>query len=108
VSSTGEVFTITNTGEIYKHAADGTHTIFASGLGRPDDLAIDTKDNLYTVDTPTDKVFKITPTGTVTTLANVATGSSAKKLCVDKLGNVYVACFNTTKVNKITPTGVVS
>lgn len=93
----------------------------AARFNFPYGLAIDGADNLYVSDRYNCTIRKITPAGTVTTLAgspNVnglvdGTGSDAlfsgpEGVAVDKAGNVYVADLYNCTIRKITPAGVVT
>ena len=82
-------------------------------------IGIDSGGTLYVSDWMNKTVRKVTPDGTVTTLAGTAgafgsndgTGSAARfggphGLSVDSAGNVFVAEENNNNIRKITPTGV--
>ena len=83
-------------------------------------LAFDGGGNLYVADTWNYLIRKITPGGTVSTLASTggggyvdATGDAARFMdpqgaAVDASGNVYVADSGNHRIRKITPSGVVS
>jgi sugar lactone lactonase YvrE len=84
-------------------------------------LAIDTGNNLYVADQGGNTIRKITPGGSVSTLAGVGkqggaadgTGAAARfsgpeGVAVDAGGNVYVSDTGNQTVRKITPDGVVS
>jgi PKD repeat protein/sugar lactone lactonase YvrE len=94
-------------------------------------IAIDSAGNLYVGDADllddfvtavNNKIRKITPDGTVTTLAGSATGGSADgtgaaaqfnlessgALAVDSSGNVYVADSGNNTIRKVTQAGVVT
>lgn len=98
-------------------------------LNTPTGLAIDSHDNLFTVDRHSHTIRKITPAGDVTTLAGTAastgsadgTGAAARfnfpvggipvqgtGLTIDKNDNLYVADTNNFTIRKITPAGVVT
>jgi sugar lactone lactonase YvrE len=98
---------------------------FADGQGtsarfyRPDGVAVDGQGNVYVADTDNQRIRKIAPDGTVTTLAGssygYADGPGASALfaypegvAVDAQGNVYVADANNYRVRKILPDGTVT
>ena len=114
ITPSGEVSTFAGSTAGYTDAI-GTLAEFAS----PRDIAIDALGNLYIVDTHNHKIRKITPDGTVSTLAGSISGfadgigASAKfnyprAVAVDATGNVYVADDQNRKIRKITPDGTVS
>jgi streptogramin lyase len=69
-------------------------------------ITTDAAGNVYTVNSNSNNVTKITPDGTVTTLG--PTGSSPSAITTDAAGNVYTANENSGNVTKITPSGTVS
>jgi sugar lactone lactonase YvrE len=84
-------------------------------------IAIDGSGNLYAADKDNHTIRKVTPDGTVTTLAGAAgqTGSSdgpgpdarfnvPRGVAVDAAGNVYVTDRENHTIRRITPAGVVS
>ncbi|HVU15618.1 MAG TPA: immunoglobulin domain-containing protein [Candidatus Didemnitutus sp.] len=101
-------------------SADGTGA--SAGFSGPTAIATDNNGNAYVADTNNDTVRKISPDGTVITLAGQAgvpgsadgMGASAQfdhpsGIAVDASGNVYVAeVTNASRVRKISPTGVVT
>src|SRR5262249_1844413 len=122
---------------ISKVAQDGTLTLIAGnstdnaaskdGVGAkavivgPRGLAVDAKGNLYAADTDEGLIRKITPDGTVTTLAGkpnnqgladgkgpAAQFGGPRGLAVDKDGNVYVADSDNGVIRKIAPDGTVT
>ncbi|MFI5192908.1 MAG: NHL repeat-containing protein [Chitinophagales bacterium] len=86
----------------------------------PNGIAVDAAGNLYVSDSQNNAIRKITPDGTVSTLAGNGQqgyvdgpGSSAEfdnpgAVTVDASGNVYVAGPDDDHIRKITPAGVVS
>jgi sugar lactone lactonase YvrE len=100
-------------------SADGTGS--SASFNNPTGVAVDVAGNVYVGDTGNNTVRKITPDGTVTTLAGAAgqagtidgTGSGARfnapsGLAVDAAGNVYVADQGNSTLRMVTPLGVVT
>ncbi|MGI9026924.1 MAG: hypothetical protein ACR2GP_15365 [Burkholderiaceae bacterium] len=84
-------------------------------------VATDSAGNAYVADSGNNIIRKVTPGGTVTTLAGTAgvvgsadgTGAAASfsfptGIATDAAGNVYVADFANNTIRKITPAGVVT
>jgi sugar lactone lactonase YvrE len=99
-------------------------TVSGSGsvlLQYPASIAEDSSGNFYVADASSNTIQKITPAGSVRTLAGTAgmagsqdgTGASAlfnqpSGVAVDGGGNVYVADTGNATIRKITPTGAVT
>jgi hypothetical protein len=118
---------VTSTGTISTHAgtsptAGSTDGTTSSALfNAPSGVAMDSAQNLYVADTLNNTVRKISPTGTVTTLAGLAgrtssvdgTGTAARfqdpyAVAVDGLGNLFVADATDHSIRKISSAGVVT
>ena len=93
----------------------------AAVLQYPAGIAMDNSGNLYVADSSNNTIRKITPSGSVSTLAGSSgtagkadgTGASAQfnqpaAVTVDSAGNVYVADTGNSTIRKITSSGVVS
>ncbi len=100
----------------------GSTAGFADGNGSnaqfntPYDVAVDVSNNIYVADTGNTKIRKITPDGTVTTIAGSTPGfadgssnnaqfSSIGGLELDTSGNIYVADFGNHRIRKINTNG---
>ena len=70
----------------------------------PRAIAIDSAGNLYTANSGSNNVSKITPGGVSTILGT--TGTNPWAIALDPAGNVYTANLGSRNVSKITPDGV--
>jgi sugar lactone lactonase YvrE len=98
--------------------ADGEGT--AAQFDNPIDIVADTGGNLYIADLGNHSIRKITPGGTVSTLAGNGTAgyadgagaaaqfNSPQGIALDKYGNLYVTDSDNHRVRKISPMGTVS
>ena len=82
-------------------------------------ICTDSNGNIYTADSGSSKIRKITPLGMVTTIAgstagyldDIGTNAKFNKpngICIDSNDNLYVADTNNNRIRKITPSGIVS
>jgi uncharacterized repeat protein (TIGR01451 family) len=85
----------------------------------PNGVAVDAAGNVYITDAGNHLIRKITPAGSVSTLAGgtegyaEGTGAAARfenlsGPCIDAAGNIYAADIGNNRIRKITPAGVVS
>ena len=99
-------------GEIFQFTWDGAQSIFASGLYKPWDAAIDSAGDVFVVDyiilggdlVGNAAIFKITPNGTLTIFASRV--SYASSLAVDKTGNLFVADYDSGIIYQYKPSGL--
>jgi hypothetical protein len=117
VSPTGLVTTLAGTPTYGSSDGVGSAAQFSLASG----IAVDGAGNLYVSDTFNDTIRKVTPEGTVTTLAGSAgivgsadgMGSAARfyhpsGIAIDASGNLFVADTGNNTVRKIAPGGMVS
>ena len=98
---------------------------FADGVGAaaqfhfPKEIKADAAGNLYVADDINHRIRKVTPTGTVSTIAGSVSGSADGQgatatfnqptgIAVDAAGNLFIADAKNHKIRKITSAGVVS
>lgn len=118
ITVTGEVATLAGTAG-RKGSADGTGA--AARFNLPHSIAVDANGVVYVADTFNHTIRKITPAGSVTTLAGTAghkgstdgQGTAAlfnapAGVAVDAQGMVYVADNGNQTIRKITPAGSVT
>ena len=125
-SSSGRVRKVTPAGTITTVAGSGTDCesgfsgdggpATSSHLDNPSGLALDTGGNLYIADSGNQRVRKVTPGGTITTVAGTGTfgflgdggpATSAQLslptgLATDTLGNLYIADTGNGRIRKVT------
>lgn len=118
--SSGTVTTFAgSSGRSGSGSSDGVGT--AARFNSPQGVCVDSSGNVYVADSGNSTIRKITPAGSVSTLAGTAgtngyldaTGASAEfngpsSVAVDSSGNVYVADPSNDVIRKITPQGVVT
>jgi len=115
VTTAGVVTTFAGTGDKGYNDGPAASAMFSF----PWKSAVDEQGNIYVADRDNHKVRKITPDGTVSTLAGSTSGyadgvgTAAKfnqplDVAVDKDGNVYVADNNNHRIRKIAPDGTVT
>lgn len=116
----GRMTTVAGSGVLgfYGDSQPATVAQFASPWG----LAVDRAGNIYIADTMNDRIRKITPDGTVTTIAGqtgsgfsgdngpagFARLSKPTGLAVDAAGNLYIADTGNHRVRRISPQGVIT
>lgn len=116
IDPTGVVSTLAGSGT--PGFTDGSGT--AARFNYPPALAVDALGTVYVADNSNYKIRKITPDGSVSTLAGngaqaVVDGNGTEAsfynlngIAVDASGNLYVTESNKNKIRKITPQGAVS
>ena len=99
-------------------SALGSVTTLATGFSAPQGIAVDSFGNAYVADLWNQRIVKISPSGTSSTLAGsgsaafadnangaLASFNSPTGVAVDTLGNVYVADQYGNRIRKVSPTG---
>lgn len=116
ITTDGKVTTLAGNGNLGLVDGNAETAQFYS----PSGLAVDAAGNVYVADRGNNAIRKVTPTGTVTTLAGsgdagyadgtgaAATFNTPRGVAVDANGNVYVADYGNNLIRKITAAGVVT
>jgi sugar lactone lactonase YvrE len=119
VEKSGNLYVLDYFLGLWKVTVDGKSNSLAS-LPHASGVAVDAAGNAYVADTDNNQVRKITPAGTMTTLAGSGSPGSTdgggtaasfrhpSGLAVDLAGNVYVADSGNRTIRKITPSGFVT
>ncbi|RKE98139.1 hypothetical protein [Ichthyenterobacterium magnum] len=96
-------------GIITKISHDGTSSeVFYSGIGEPSGLEIDNDENIYVMEPPTNKMFKIDQTGLKTEFASGGTFNKASGVTFDKINEVfYVTNWNDGVISKVNMNGTI-
>jgi uncharacterized protein (TIGR03437 family) len=113
----GIVTTIVGTG-VAGFSGDGKAAVDAQ-LNLPYGLALDSAGNLYVADFGNERVRKIAPDGTITTIAGTGQKASSpdgpplstsllspRNVAVDTAGNLYIAEYEGHRVRRLTPGGM--
>lgn len=115
ITPDGVVTTIAGDGSFGYQDGNGVGTKFDQPLG----IELDTSGNLYVADSGNNRIRKITPDGTVRTIAGNTQGYSDGigtaalfyapcDLVFDAMGNLIVTDSHNQRIRKITPDGVVT
>ncbi|MEO8051735.1 MAG: hypothetical protein ABI833_15055 [Acidobacteriota bacterium] len=76
-------------------------------LNHPSGVAADTSGNIYIADRDNHRVRRVTPDGTITSIAPTVAWSAPSGVSVDAAGSVYVVDTGLGQVVRITPQGAV-
>ena len=119
VSSSATITTIAGSGEA-GYSGDGGSAIRAKMYAVA--VAVDGRGNVYIADFQSDRVRKVSPAGTITTLAGTGSpfasgdggpatsaGMNPRAVAVDGQGNVYIVDrYPNNRVRKVSPNGTVT
>jgi uncharacterized protein (TIGR03437 family) len=119
VGTDGNINTIAGSGNT-AFGGDGGPAVSA-GLSGPQGIAIDNAGNLFIADTRNHRVRKVTPDGTISTVAGNGNGTEAgdggpatqaslyypKGLAVDRSGNLFIADWLNSRIRVVTPDGTI-
>ncbi len=120
ISSTGLITTIAGNG-FFAYSGDGGAGINAA-LNSPSSIAVDTVGNIFIADSYNHVVRKLTPDGSITTVAGNGTSgfsgdgddavlaqlNTPSGVAVDRDGNLYISDKYNNRVRKVNPAGVIT
>jgi uncharacterized protein (TIGR03437 family) len=119
VGADGNISTFAGSGNSFFSGDGGPAS--AAGLNSPEGLAVDGAGNLFISDTASHRVRKVSPDGTITTVAGNGTGGYhgdggpatqaslyyPKGLAVDRSGNLFIADWLNSRIRVVTPDGAI-
>ncbi len=120
LTSAGMITTVAGVGGVSFSGDSGPATL--AQLGGPYGVAADSAGNLYIADTSNSRIRKVTPAGTISTVAGDGTEgfsgdggpATAAQLhtpsgvAADSAGSIYIADTGNVRIRKVTPAGVIS
>jgi uncharacterized protein (TIGR03437 family) len=120
VTAAGTITTVAGSGQAGYSGDGGPAT--SAWLEGPEGVAVDAAGNLYIADGGNSRIRKVTPSGTITTVAGngrdgysgdggLATAASLgypSDVAVDAAGNLYIADTSNSRVRKVAPTGTIT
>jgi sugar lactone lactonase YvrE len=87
-------------------SGDGGPATSAS-LSGPAAVALDAAGNLYIADSSNNRIRRVSPSGTITTVAGSGV-SGPSGLAVDSGGNLYISDSNNNRIRKVSAAGVIT
>jgi len=92
-----------------------------ANLNRPFGICVDAAGNLYIADSSNNRIRKVTPGGTISTVAGTGTAGSAGDggpatkaqlnrpydVKVDSAGDLYIADYGNSRIRMVTPDGII-
>jgi len=120
VGADGKISTWGGTGEVGSLGDGGP--VSKAQLNYPFGLVFDSAGNLYVADTNNHKVRKVTPDGTITTVAGTGEAGYSgdngqadkaklyypRRAVPDRAGNIYIADYYNCRIRKVTPAGIIT
>jgi sugar lactone lactonase YvrE len=119
ISGSDRITTIAGNGKAGFSGDGGPAT--SGQLGGPTGLAVNAQANVYIADTTNNRVRRVTPAGTITTIAGANTAAlgdggpatsarlrSPVGLAIDRQGSLYIAEANDARVRKVSPDGTIT
>jgi sugar lactone lactonase YvrE/Tol biopolymer transport system component len=118
VSPSGTITTVAGNGTAGFSGDGGPAT--AAELSYPYGVAVDAAGDLYIPDASNNRIRKVSPSGTITTvagggsdlgnggLATAAELANPEGVAVDAAGDLYIADYDTQRIREVTPSGTIT
>ena len=106
VTGSGSIATVAGNGDS-GYAGDGG-TATSATLRQPRGVAVDAAGNVYIADTNNNAIRKVSPNGTITTLATGVNLYNPGGIAVDGAGNLFIADTGNSLIRKMATDGTVS
>jgi uncharacterized protein (TIGR03437 family) len=107
ISASGAVSVVAGSGAFSSSLGDGGQATKAY-LNEPRGLAVDSTGNLYIADFGDNRIRKVTPGGTITTVAGASALAGPCGVAVDTAGDLFIAEFNGNIVQELSAGGTLS
>ena len=119
LSASGGLSVVAGNGTAGSSGDQGAAT--SAELNTPSSVAVDGAGNLYIADFGNDRIRKVSPSGTITTIAGTGNSgysgdgglatsaqiSQAQGVAVDSAGNVYIADTGNNAIREVSPSGII-
>ncbi len=122
VDGSGKIYIADSGNGLVRKVSNGIINTLAGGLSFPRGIAVDSTGNVYVTSQGANRVFRISPSGTVATVAGMggsgysgdggpavsAALNNPYGVAVDSSGNLYIADTNNRRIRKVSASGIIT